>query len=433
MMINLNPISVIIVLISVFVISCSISKETITSLPYDPPGATITTDKEIVPQHYRTISFSNKGVFVTNEFEGSRLSDFFQVNESTYTALIEPENAPINDSPWYSFKIWANKKQMINLNLTYKDGKHRYRPKVSKDGKNWELLDINKVLVDTTNNMATLELDISEDTLWISAQELVTSKVYEEWLENLSQFDFVNYSVAGRSSLGKPIYKMIIKENENDNYFFIIGRNHPPEVTGFFGLKHFVETIAGETELAKEFRRKVTTVVIPLVNPDGVDKGHWRHNINGVDLNRDWIQFNQQEPIVVKNEVEEILNRPDNKIIFFIDFHSTTEDIFYTFSLNSLIDDNLNEERIKKRVEGYNFINDWLNDLKIHLPNYSVNVIDSLSKSTSPTSDRWILREFDVPGFTYEVGDETDRKLIKRVAKTAAEEFIRKSPFLLSR
>ena len=151
-------------------ISCSSSEETITSLPYDPPGATITTDKEIFSQYYRTISFSNSGVFVSNEFEGARLNDFYQVDESTYTAVILPENTPINDSPWYAFKLWSIKEKNIKLNITYKDGTHRYRPKISYDGEHWKLYDSTKVSVDTTYNIATLDLKLKADTLWISSQ-----------------------------------------------------------------------------------------------------------------------------------------------------------------------------------------------------------------------------------------------------------------------
>ena len=153
------------ILFAVFIFSCCSSEKTTTSLPYDPPGATITTDKEIALQHYRTISYSNTGVFVSNEFEGASLNDFYQVNELTYTAMILPENARINDSTLYSFKIWTANRQLINLNLTYKDGTHRYRPKISYDGKHWLLYDSTKVLVDTTNNFARLKLNLTEDTL----------------------------------------------------------------------------------------------------------------------------------------------------------------------------------------------------------------------------------------------------------------------------
>jgi len=413
----------IVLFILLILISCKSKEEKVTALPYDPPGATITTDKEISLQHKRIISFSNTGVYVSNEFKGARLNDFYQVNETTYTAVIEPENAPINDSPWYSFKIWGKNDQNIILNLTYKDGKHRYKPKVSYDGKNWETLDSNYIFVDTTINTASLKLNITKDTLWLSAQELITSKVYDDWIVQLLEKEFVRKGVIGQSSQGKPLHKLEIGKEGNSNFVVIIGRNHPPEVTGFFALKRFVETIAGESEIATEFRRHFTTVVIPFVNPDGVDNGHWRHNYKGVDLNRDWVEFNQPEPRAVKNEVERIIGK-GGKINFFIDFHSTQQDVFYIFSMESLISDDIPVARLDKRKYAFNLVDNWLKNLQNKLPDYKVNIVDTLSNSTSPTSDWWLMRELDVPGLTYEVGDETNRELVDQVAEAASIELM---------
>ena len=418
--------SLILFIVSLLIVfGCESNEDKITKLPNDPEGATITTDKEIFPQHYRTISFNNTGVFVSNEFEGARLNDFYQVNESTYTAVIKPENAPINNSAWYSFKIWAEDEQTINLNLDYIDGNHRYRPKVSSNGINWKLLDTNLVEISDDSSSATISLNVNADTLWFSAQELITSKVYIQWIDKLSELPYASKNVIDSSSEGRPIYKLEIAENISaKKYLFIISRQHPPEVTGYLAMKAFVETIAGDSETAKIFRNKFKTIVIPLVNPDGVDNGHWRHNIKGVDLNRDWVEFNQLEPGAVKDEIKQILSDPNSAIHFFIDFHSTTEDVFYTLSLESLISNELPEERKKVREEGYSFINNWLQNLQARLPDYYVNIIDTLSQSTSPTSDRWIMREYNIPGLTYEVGDETDRGLIKQVAERSAEELM---------
>ena len=41
-----------------------------------------------------------------------------------------------------------------------------------------------------------------------------------------------------------------------------------------------------------------------MPNPDGVDSGYWRHNSNGVDLNRDWIEFTQPETKAIKQFLE---------------------------------------------------------------------------------------------------------------------------------
>lgn len=58
----------------------------------------------------------------------------------------------------------------------------------------------------------------------------------------------------------------------------VIGRLHPPEVTGQFALQAFVESLCMDSETAKKFRKEYTVYVVPMMNPDGVDNGHWRHN-----------------------------------------------------------------------------------------------------------------------------------------------------------
>ena len=401
------------------------SEEEIKGLAYDPPGATITTDKPIFLQPKRTFYFSKSKLYVSNEFEGARLNDLYLVNDSTYTAIIEPENAPTNNSAWYAFKIWSVKPQDIYINLTYKDGTHRYIPKISYDGSVWTSIDTTLIETDTSKTVAKVKLIISEDTLWFSSQELITSSIYDKWERSISTYPFVSKKTIGLSSEGKPINALRISEsNNNQDYIVIIGRQHPPEVTGFFALKAFVETITDRSETAVEFRKKFNALVIPLVNPDGIDNGHWRHNFNGVDLNRDWVNFNQPEPRTVKDEIKKLVNG-GGKIKFFIDFHSTQKDVFYSMTLKSLITDNYSDDEKRTAEENHSLMTEWLANLQNRLPDYPVNIIDTLSKSSSPTSDRWMQREFNSPAITYEVGDETDRELIKKVAGVAVIELMK--------
>jgi predicted deacylase len=177
--------------------------------------------------------------------------------------------------------------------------------------------------------------------------------------------------------------------------------------------------------LATSFRERFNLIAIPFVNPDGVDHGHWRHNANGVDINRDWVDFNQPEPRAVRNEIERIINEEKGHIKFFIDFHSTTEDVFYNMSVETLRAANLPEENFLRQKEGLELINTWLGNLQERLPDYHVNIVDTLSKPTSPTSDRWLQREYDIPAMTYEVADTTNRELISKVSTAAAEELMR--------
>ena len=182
--------------------------------------------------------------------------------------------------------------------------------------------------------------------------------------------------------------------------------------------------MVSNSETARAFRKKYNALIIPLVNPDGVDNGHWRHNIKGVDLNRDWVDFNQPEPRTVTNTIKQVIEHGCS-LKFFIDFHSTQMDVFYTLSLESTITEEQNEEEIRIAKENHTLINNWLSKLQSRLPDYYVNIIDTLSITTSPTSDRWVQSTFNAPALTYEMGDETDRELIKKVAATAAEELMK--------
>lgn len=374
-------------------------------LSYDPPGSTITTSKPITPQQKRTMG--GPTVWFSNELEGGRLNDLVRVNDSTYTALLYPENAPINNSAWYAFKVWADAPRTIQLRLTYEDGTHRYVPKLSADGEAFVPIAPAAYAPDTANGTATLRLNVSPDTLWVAAQELITSQDFDRWTATLAQQPYVARSVLGTSAQGRPLYRLdITAADDTPNHVLIISRQHPPEVTGTLALFAFLETIAGDSDLAQAFRERFRVVAVPLMNPDGVDNGHWRHNAGGVDLNRDWLNFNQPETRQVRDAFLALKNTPGANVFFGIDFHSTQEDVFYTLSRD-----------LETTPAG--FIDAWLDALRTALPGYYVN--DDPSGLGSPVSKNWFYETFGMPSLTYEVGDENDRARIRAVAEAAAE------------
>ena len=68
----------------------------------------------------------------------------------------------------------------------------------------------------------------------------------------------------------------------------------------------FLNTILKENKLSSIFLDKYRILAFPLMNPDGVDLGHWRHNAGGVDTNRDWSFYHQPE---IKTTVQYIIAR----------------------------------------------------------------------------------------------------------------------------
>ncbi|MEM6379309.1 MAG: M14 family zinc carboxypeptidase, partial [Bacteroidota bacterium] len=252
-------------------------------------------------QYLGTYNLGN-GIYASNEFDGARLNGAVLSGDTLITVLITPENTPINPSPWYAFKLWSTEKRDIQLKMTYLNGAfHRYYPKISSDGKNWEKVqekDLQLGQVDTSGvrplpQNATIKLSLGPDTLWVAGQELMTSAMNSGWIDKLDEQPYISTESIGQSSQGRPIRLMKIGGSDDKKMIFVLSGQHPPEVTGYLAMRAFVEQIAGDSKAAQAFRKKFTTYVVPMANPDGIDNGHWRHNAGGIDLNRDWANVNQ--------------------------------------------------------------------------------------------------------------------------------------------
>ncbi len=369
-----------------------------------------------IQKQYKGLFELGNGIYVSNDFEGARLNGIVLTEDDLITALITPENTPINPSPWYAFKIWAEEQQDIRLKLTYLDGaSHRYHPKLSYDGSNWEKLPEEKYTSgEITPNSderqlpkdITMQLSIGPDTLWVAAQELKTSKHVARWIEQLTTLPYVSSESIGESREGRPIHLLRIGEGNDEKMIFVLSRQHPPEVTGFLAMQSFVETIASDDPLAKQFRQNYTTYVVPFANPDGVDNGHWRHSTAGIDLNRDWENVNQPEVAAIQNFMESKVASGEGKFYFAVDFHSTWEDIYYT----------INPE-FKGNMPGLvpQMINAMAEELKLD-PN--IRPGDAIKRTV--TSSNYFFHTYGAESLTYEIGDGTPRDLLKKKGSVSA-------------
>ena len=173
------------------VLSLPVYAQKLTATTYDFPDSVDTSSREIQLQEKQIFSDDEGRVYATNNFPAARLNDFERVNGRFYNAIIKAENTPINNSAWYAFKIWSGEEKNIWIRFLYEGGSPRYIPKLSKDGENWQPIDSTRfTFVD--DGSAMMNIDVSSDTLWVAAQEIMDSYRIGKWCEDHKMQNFHN-------------------------------------------------------------------------------------------------------------------------------------------------------------------------------------------------------------------------------------------------
>ena len=339
-------------------------------------------------------------------FPAARLDGCKQLSQGQFQLKINPENRPVNNSPWYAFKVESEKSQSISVEMIFDGNAPRYLPKISQDGENWR-----SIPFQVNDKVLSFTLDVGAHIQWVAGQEIVDNQDYLEWIDTFDSKK-VQKVILGKSTQGREIHALYAQREANKEWLVILGRQHPPEITGALAMFPFSEALFADNELSETFRQRFNLLIVPNLNPDGVAQGNWRHNINGIDLNRDWINFSQIETRLVRDAIEQIRQQGD-KLVFALDFHSTQKDVFYTMPSDYPL-------APAKLVE------EWLGELgKLVRSNFTVRQTPGTSPGRG-VFKQYIADQYKVHAVTYEMGDNTNRELIKFVAAKAAETMMEK-------
>ncbi len=347
---------------------------------------------------------------VVDDFAGARRGSCAVLGSEHVRLRILPEDDGfINDSAWYAFRVQPKTPTAVTVTLQYSGGHHRYVPKTSDDGLNWIPIDESRVSISADGTEATFTLQDANVPVWIAGQEIITPAMYSIWNRKMEKHAEVELRPLGKSINGVTIEALSVNPDAK-NVLMIIGRQHPPEVSGAFAFLSFFETLAGETDLAREFRSRFGIIAVPLLNPDGVLGGNWRHNLGGTDLNRDWGPFEQPETRLMNKLLTE-LGESDRDLRVFLDFHSTQRNLFYT----------QDQERI---TEPEGFTATWLENARLRVQDYSFTNEEGTAEKEG-VAKNYIYHRYGIPTATYEVGDETNREATRQAAVVFAEELMK--------
>jgi hypothetical protein len=337
-------------------------------------------------------------------FEGASRSSCHVEDERTLSILVTPDHLPpINPSPWYAFRYSTAKGGKLTVNVRYVGARHRYEPKWSGRGEAAPL----SVAVEDDGSAVSITLPPSEGI--ISAQPLMTSAHYDKLLGQLAQSGKGRKIILGHSHDGRPIKAVRLGNANAPRLVVLLGRQHPPEVTGAMAMDAFSLKIAKLVRSGAIDRKAFQFLIVPMLNPDGVARGHWRANLGGADLNRDWGSFKQPETRAVGDWLARL--SAEVRPVLMLDFHSTNRNLFYV-------------QGDEANAQGKAFLAAWLGNKESAFKGYSFKIEPRDANPGSGTTKNWFNKTYDIPSYTYEVGDDTDSMAIRTTAEALAQNVI---------
>lgn len=336
------------------------------------------------------------------DFVGAAPSACSVEGARAFGLLVTPEHAPpINPSPWYAFRYEAEGDEPLAVTLRYLGGQHRYAPKWSDGAGEWRDLP-----VEPEANGKGVILRVPAGKGLVAAQEILTPGDTASDLARWSVATGAQPFTLGLSHDGRPIDAIRLGRVDAPRLVILLGRQHPPEVTGAIAMRAFVDALAEQAADLGD----VQFLVVPMLNPDGVTRGHWRANRGAKDLNRDWGLFTQPETRAVKAWLDALPQavRP----VLMVDFHSTRANLFYV------------QGPEEASVAQQRFRAAWLDGREGALAGYPFTIEPRNANPGSGTAKNWFFENYAIPAYTYEVADDADRVATRAAARTLADSLI---------
>jgi predicted deacylase len=341
------------------------------------------------------------GLRIDADFERGGLAGCTVLGPVRAELRFQGESRPINDSAWYAFRVSAEDPRSVRLQLVFDGGTFRYAPHTSHDARHWSAVPAGQLQVSADRTSAELRLPLDRRPVFVAAQPLQGGEAAVAALRPTLRRAGFQESLLARSRDGRKIPAFELRPAGTREAIVLLARQHPPETTGALAFDAFVTELATAPEAA-DLRRDTAILVLPLLNPDGLARGHWRGNAAGVDLNRDWVQRAEPEIRAAAERIEALA--ATQRLRLLIDFHSTRRDVLYAPPPGLARDD-----------AGERFVTALRQRLGAAAP-----PVQREHVAGRGTAKGWALDAFGIAGLTYEVGDETAPITTTQQARIAA-------------
>ena len=361
------------------------------------------TDSPTISSASEALCASN-GVEIRTDFAGAGQHKC-AARPDEFVLTVQPEPSlygRINPSPWYAFEVAGAADQTVDIVLDYGSYEHRYSPWIRMDGGLWQEVAEDKLELSEKGHKARLTLDISSDDYVIAGLPVVTSEMMNDWTRGIAETHGLETRIYGQSMEGRELTALLVGNPDADRLVVALTRQHPPELAGAIAFKGFVSEVLNSDQ--PELLETTRFLFFPLMNPDGVDGGYWRHNSGAVDMNRDW--FDATQPEVASAQKLILAEAEGRSVEAFLDFHSTWRTLVYFHPFDTPGADSSFPEALTAAMDAeFTPQPDWI----------------SSHNDGRGTSKNWALQTFNTPGMTIELGDEASQSESERVGKLTAE------------
>ena len=105
-----------------------------------------------------------------------------------------------------------------------------------------------------------------------------------------------------------------------------MGRIHSGETVSSFMIQGAIEFLLNPCKTAEFLRKNFVFKIVPMLNPDGVNAGNYRCCLNGVDLNRKWLNPDKNKyPTVYFAKMMVFALASRHQLMMVCDFHGHTK------------------------------------------------------------------------------------------------------------
>jgi hypothetical protein len=241
---------------------------------------------------------------------------------------------------WFNFLLTGKVKKGQAFNLENAADAHQTgerwnmtRPVFSTDGKTWvRATEVNysrefSLRQPLGRMVYHFKSPLEGDSLRVAYSYPYTSADLNEFLSTIKDRLLGGLGSIGKSEEGRNILTFKIgpkpaEKSEAPPEIWVICREHPGETPASFVLEGMVQALLNDPAGNRLADRHNITFV-PMLNVDGVAHGYYYHNAKGVNLARDWDQFQSVEARELRTAMLPDLEKKNVRLV--IDLHSSND------------------------------------------------------------------------------------------------------------